>query len=132
MSLKVFTQEEAVNEGSQSEVDVDFYEAGPVGGQINEVAITAITATLKDVLTGTTINSRVNQNVKDANGGTLAADGTFTLKLKAADNIIVTPATAVPYEQHELTLKVTYTDADLEVATLNHVVRFWVRNLNQV
>jgi hypothetical protein len=45
--------------------------------------------TLKDVATGTVINSRNAQNVKNANGVTISALGALVWAMAPADNLIV-------------------------------------------
>jgi hypothetical protein len=142
MAIKRFDDGDAVDEKSDAEYECTFIDAA--GGALNAAAITAITATLKDVPTDAVINSRDAQNVRNINGGTLAADGKFTLQLGELDNILVgTPPAADVFEsgwkrtgealeEHRLTLRVTYTKAGGGTGKLNHEVRFFVQSLEDV
>lgn len=128
MAIKRFRANEAVNERSDAQYECAFVESS--GAAIDDAAIQTITATLSDVNTGTILNSRDGQNVKNANGGTLAADGTFTLQLGALDNTVHT-ATA-ELEEHRLVLEVTFTRAGGGTGHLNHEVRFYIAALAHV
>jgi predicted outer membrane repeat protein len=94
--------------------------------------MTAITATLRDTRTGTVINGRDEQNVLNDNGGALAADGTFTLSLGTADNVVVTPGRVGELEEHTLSLQVTYNRVGGGEGVLTHEVRMFVVNLTGV
>ena len=84
----------------------------------SDVSDTPTTLTSDDILTvtltlfaGTTaINSRLAQSVKDANGGTLAADGTLAIKLGPLDSIIVGSLAAGATEVHIARLTWTWND----------------------
>lgn len=80
------------------------------GTAITEANLVTLTATLYDQRTGRTINSRSAQSVKDANGGTVAVNGTLTLILLAADNPIVGDTVPGGVERHILRLAWTYSD----------------------
>jgi hypothetical protein len=69
------------------------------GQPVTLASLTALTLTLYDVVTGGVINSRENQNIKNANGGTFGAgDGLLTMDFVAADTPIVNPA--LLFERH--------------------------------
>lgn len=80
------------------------------GTAITEANLATLTATLYDQRTGRVINSRSSQSVKDANGGTVAVNGTLTLLLLAADNPIVGDTLPGGVERHVLRLAWTYSD----------------------
>lgn len=80
------------------------------GAAIAKASIITLTATLFDYATEAAINSRNDQNVLDANQGTVATDGTLTLRLGPLDNVIVgTPATGKT-ETHCLEVTWTWND----------------------
>ena len=56
---------------------------------LDKASIQSLTLTLYDETTGDIINNRQNQNILDANGGTVAANGDLTLNLNGSDNVIV-------------------------------------------
>jgi hypothetical protein len=80
------------------------------GTAITEANLVTLTATLYDQRTGRVINSRSAQSVKDANGGTVAVNGTLTLILLAADNPIIGDTVPGGVERHVLRLAWTYSD----------------------
>lgn len=132
MAITHFDDDEAVNEESDSEYACTFHDAGAGAEQLDSDAITAIAATLSDVKTGAIINARDEQDVLNANGGTLATDGAFTLRLDADDNAIQGTGTSPLFEQHRLTLEVTYNRTGGGIGHLNHEVRFFVKKLADV
>lgn len=80
------------------------------GAAIAKANLATLTATLVDENTGDVINSRDAQSVLDANGGTVASDGTLTLRLQPADSAIVTTGDAGTIEGHILRLTWTWSD----------------------
>lgn len=83
------------------------------GAAITESNLATLTATLVDEATGDVINGRDAQSVLDANGGTVASDGTLTLRLQPADAAIVTAGDAGTIEAHILRLAWTWSDGVL-------------------
>lgn len=79
------------------------------------------------LLAGSTIlNSRNAQTVKNANGGTLAADGELTLVLDGNDNSIADGTlTAGKREEHILLIEWTWNDGTLRNGGKEFV--FWVQ-----
>lgn len=73
-------------EGASADIVATF--KNMAGTQLTEANIVTLTLTLYDRATKAVINSRNAQDVKDANGGVLASDGTLTMKLGPLDNII--------------------------------------------
>ena len=132
MAVKKFGPNEAIHERSDAQYSCTFYESAVGEPALNAAAITTIVATLSDLATGEILNSRDEQNVRNANGGTLESNGTFTLQLEADDNIIVTPELNQSREQHLLTLEVTFARTGGGTGTLNHPVQFYVLNLAHV
>lgn len=87
-------------------------------------AMVSITLTLRDVASGQIVNSRDEQNVLNANGGTFGADGAFTFLFTPAD----TAAIGAGQRQDRLaTFKVTY-----NTGAENHEVQFTVFNMADV
>ncbi len=72
--------------------------------------IDTVALTLKDVATGTIINSRDEQDAKNANNVTIhATTGLLTWEMQAADNAIVTSTTAHGLlEHHRATFDIVY------------------------
>lgn len=92
--------------------------------------LTAITLTLYDYATGTIINSREDQNVKNANDVVISSAGLLTWTLKPADNIIVTAAMHKnAYEKHVALFEYTWNSGD---DAGKHELEFEVRQLNKV
>lgn len=71
--------------------------------------VSSIKLTLTNLFDDSIINGRSAQEVKNANGGTLAAQGAFSLILEPADNPVTDPDTAHLFEQHRLCFDVTHT-----------------------
>jgi hypothetical protein len=130
MAVKTFGPNEAINERSDAQYGCTFHEAAVGEPVLNAAAITTIVATLADMATGEILNSRDEQDVRNANGGTLDTDGTFTLQLDDDDNVVVTRHKS--REKHRLTLEVTFNRTGGGTGTLNHEVQFYVLNLEHV
>jgi hypothetical protein len=76
------------------------------GVQLTLAEILTLTFTLRDVRTGGVINSRTNQNVKNANNVTVAVDGAIAWSAQAEDCIIVNRT--IENETHRLLVRCTY------------------------
>ena len=120
---------EKVPEGSEHAYAATFVDRN--GQALQFGAITAITAWLLDVTTGTAINERIAQNVLNANGGSLTDNGNgtaaFALGLDAADALIVD--TSKEEEKHALVLRVAYTRQGGGAGELRHQIEYTVVNL---
>lgn len=81
---------------------------------------------LKDGRSGQPINGRTEQDVLGVNGGTLGADGAFTLRLAPADLQIIDPTCRA--ERHVLLLRYTWGTDGQE----HHEVVMWVSNMANV
>lgn len=99
------------------------------GTPVPKVAVTSIAATLRDFGTNAVINGRLDQDVKDAHGGTLGdTDGVFELILTPDDNAIMDPRTRKDLlEFHILTLDIVYT-----TGRETHEAELLVQNLGAV
>lgn len=100
-----------VQAGESCDVVVTF--KGMNGVAIAKASLATLTATLFDTTTKAVINSRNAQNVLDANGGAVASDGTLTLRLQAADAVIVGTVEVGDTEEHTLRLTWTWSDGVL-------------------
>lgn len=81
------------------------------GTTIAKAALLSLTVTQFEEVTKSIINSRNAQSCLDANGGLVASDGTLTLRLQPADNIITNSDTAVEgVEVHVLRFDFTWND----------------------
>ena len=89
-----------------------------------------LTATLYDRDSGTIINGRNDQDILGVNGGSVDGSGNFTLKLSAADNVIVNTENA--YETHHLLLKWTYNNGQPGNGRNHILVAIPVQNLPTV
>lgn len=100
---------EPVQAGESSDVVVTFHDMD--GDAIVKASLATLTVTLYDRTTLAVINSRSAQSVKDTNNGTVATDGTLTLRLGASDNVIVGTSVAVgALEEHVVRLQWTWSD----------------------
>lgn len=112
-----------VLEGSSCDIIATFVDAN--GAAIAKASLISLVATLFDEATGAAINSRNSQNVLDANNGTVASDGTLTLRLGPSDAAIVgSSLSAGDVELHRLRLRWTWSDG---VATRTGVDEWIVR-----
>ena len=84
---------------------------GECGLPVLLTEVSTITATLRDEESGSIVNSRNAQNVKNANNGTYA-DGFFDIALQAADTALQAAANSL--EIHVLEIKLTATDAQVQ------------------
>lgn len=94
----------AVPQASTPRLVVSFLDAD--GSAIAESNLTALTLTYRHRFTGTVINSRNAQSVLDANGGTVATDGTLTWQLVAAETPITD--TTRDIDEYEALIRWTY------------------------
>lgn len=98
------------------------------GDPIAKASILTLTLKLVDATGETVLNSRNDQDILDANGGTVAADGTVTLKLAPSDNAFVsTSIDRGDTEVHYALFSWTWTDPDAVVLTGKHEIEFQVR-----
>lgn len=98
------------------------------GTPIGSSQVTAITLTLIDEDSGAVVNSRSDQDVFNANGGTLDADGNFVMVFSELDTAILgSPVTDGALQSRRATFKVTYASGQE-----NHEVIFFVQNMAQV
>lgn len=95
------------------------------GAPIAVGAVNTLTLTLYESRTGTILNGRNAQNVKNANDVTIDAQGVLTWLVKAEDAICVT---AYPKEVHVALFQITWGDG--RAHRWEH--RFTVINLNKV
>ena len=97
-----------IDEGDSLDVVATFKDGS--GSAIAKASISALTATLYNKDTEAAINSRNAQSVLDANDGTVASDGTLTLRLNASDSPIVGDLETDEVEEHILDLAWTWSD----------------------
>jgi hypothetical protein len=83
---KTFPVTAAIPERSTYQYRVAVTDAA--GLPVAPAQVTSILATLRDAATGTILNSRSSQEVKDVNGGSLTS-GLFVLQFAEADNAII-------------------------------------------
>lgn len=102
-----------VNEGESAFITATFYDTS--GDVLNKSAIETLVCTLRDA-GGDIINSRDEQSILDANGGTVSSSGVLTLKLGPDDNTVAGGF----IETHSILVKWTWTDGDAETQTGIH------------
>jgi len=129
MSRSILSVEDRrVDEGTSAK-----YTAGITDESEEYIALsdlTAITLTLYDYATGTIINSREDQDVKNTNDVVISITGLLTWTMKPADNIIVTAAMHKnAYEKHVALFEYTW---DSGTNAGKHELEFEVRQINKV
>ena len=98
-----------VDEGESCDIIATFIDLE--SATLDEASLATITCTLINAADGAVINSRQDQDIKDANNSTVTAGGVLTLRLQPADNVIVDAAlTAGDTESHYLTVTWTWND----------------------
>ena len=96
---------------------------------ISKAGLDSFQVTLYDKATDAVINSRNNQNILDANQGTVDANGNFVLRLGPADAIIVgTSVASHAIEYHVARFSWSYNDGS-EDRTGIQEVRFRIQQL---
>lgn len=86
---------------------------------INKSVLQSLTLTLVNAEDGTVLNGRDQQNILDANNGSVTAAGVVTIKLQPADNAVC-GANTNELEDHYATLRWTYADTDGDLMSGAH------------
>lgn len=120
MATLLTTGTDYVNAGESAVVTATLYDTD--AETLAKAAIATLTMDLVDE-SGDTINSRSGVDVLDASIGTLASDGTVTLKLAPEDNASVYARTEI----HYLTLTWTWDDDDGDTLTGKEVFEIVVK-----
>jgi len=111
MPLRVLRTDEGqafvCDEGESFNVEASFYDAS--GTLIDLATVTTLEATLYNRTTDAAINSRLDQDVKNTNGGTISSS-VLTLRLDALDNVIVVSGSTGDVEYHVIKITATYSD----------------------
>lgn len=113
MSILIRTSSNAVvhvEAGESSVLTVVFNNTATPVVQLTKALLLTLNATLTDT-SGTVINDRLFQSVKDANNGTVVTDGTLTLKLTPLDNIVIGTLEHGATESHYLMFQWSWLDA---------------------
>ena len=98
-----------VQSGESCNVLVTFQDL--TGVTIVKASLITLTVTQFEQKTAAIINSRNNQSILDANGGSVANDGTLTLRLQPLDSVIANTNTNVETsEVHVLRFDFTWSD----------------------
>jgi hypothetical protein len=79
---------DVTDEGEGSRITAAFYDQS--GAQLDGQSIVELELTLRNEADGAVINTRLDSNILNQNGGSVAEDGTLTLKLTGEDNAIIT------------------------------------------
>ncbi|MDB4263164.1 hypothetical protein N9842_03055 [Porticoccaceae bacterium] len=100
------------------------------GSAIALTDLTAITLTLYDEYSGTIINSRTDQDVKNANNVVITSGGVLTWSIQPADNAIInTTLRTNSYEFHVALFEYTW---DSGSSAGKHELELVVRQLDKV
>tara|TARA_R110000824_G_scaffold110495_11_gene258558 strand:- start:3879 stop:4271 length:393 start_codon:yes stop_codon:yes gene_type:complete len=100
------------------------------GSAIALSSLTAITLTLYDEYSGTIINSRNDQDVKNVNNVVITSGGILTWSIQPADNAIInTTLRTNSYELHVALFEYTWDAGD---SAGKHELEIVVRQLNKV
>jgi hypothetical protein len=78
---------EVADEGEGSRLTAAFYDHS--GAQLDGQSIVELELSLQNEADGAIINNRENANILNEEGGTVAADGTLTMKFSGLDNAII-------------------------------------------
>ena len=97
----------SVDEGESCIITATLYDA--TGEVLAKAAISTLTVSLINEADGSIINSREDQDILDANGGTVSTPGVVTLKLQPADNVMV-DTSGSEKEVHVVAFEWTWTD----------------------
>lgn len=98
-----------VQSGESCNVVVTFQDL--TGVTIVKASLITLTVTQFEQKTAAIINSRNDQSILDANGGSVANDGTLTLRLQPLDSVIANTNTNVETsEVHVLRFDFTWSD----------------------
>lgn len=98
-----------IDEGESADITATFVDLD--ADSLDKAAISTLTCTLLNAADGSVINSRNNQDIKDANNSTMTAGGVLTLRLQPADNAIQDATLAAgETESHYLTVTWTWND----------------------
>lgn len=118
-----------VDEGESMNLVVNFHFDGQ---DFSQAAILSLELTLYDLNTLQVINDRQDQDIKDANGGSLDADGTLTLELDGDDNPVLAEEPLPGWvEEHVARIKWTWNDGD-GIRTGIEEFKFGVRRMYEV
>lgn len=117
-----FTQAQAIPEGCTRKYSATLTDLD--GNALLPAQVTSIKFSLRDHRTGALINARYRVEVLNQNGGTLDANGVFSMVLTAADT--ATTGTA-SLQKRRAIFEVAY-NAGVE----NHEVYFYVENLRDI
>lgn len=118
-----------IQEGESSDLTITFVDGN--GNAIQKSNFVSVLLTLYDRNRSTIINGRLNQNVLDANDGTMSVNGVLTLKLGPSDNIIVGTAPNNTFEEHVARFVWTWNDGT-NVRTGIEETLFLVENLTSL
>jgi hypothetical protein len=131
MPAKQYSSGNPFDEGNAAVVLATFFDAADNPPPLDKAAIVSILATLKTATTGVVINERLDQDVLDDNDGTVALNGTLTLRLSGLNDMIIVDSTQ-SLEQHRLTLVVTYNKTGGGTDQITQEILFWVKNSAEI
>lgn len=94
------------------------------GLALDPASVTTFVLTLRDVASGAIVNGRDSQDVRNANGGSLAAGGAFQMIFGPLDNAIIGTPAAGTLQERRATFKVAFTNGHV-----NHEVVYYVQQL---
>ena len=113
-----------IDADESSELTATLYDTQ--SSELSKLAIQSVTLTIVDEY-GNVINDRNAQDILDANGGSLAEDGTLVVKMMPADNPFVNEVGTV--EQHSIEVGWTWQDLQADIMTGKQV---WTVNVQRL
>lgn len=123
-------RENFVQEGESANIKSTFVFEGTA---FDKSALLTLVCDLYDKRTKQTINGRKNQDILDANDGSVSASGELTLRLGPSDNVIVDPTNVAEgsVEGHVLRLTWTWNDG-VKTRTGIEELLFFVERLRSI
>ena len=118
----------SIQEGESAKIIGAFYDGDDA---VAKASLLTVLASLFLESTGASINSRKDQDIKDANGCTITNAGVFTLRLQPADNVIVGTPDIDVHEQHILRILWTWNDGEENLTGIQDI-RLYVQQLRAV
>jgi len=117
------TEEWTIDEGESGNITSTLQ--NKVGNALTKSELLTLKITIFDVRSNTIVNNRLNQNILDANNGTVDTVGELTFKLQPEDTVNVgSPRKFL--EERQVTIEWTWQDLEAVVNTGKHVFSIYV------
>jgi len=97
-----------------------------VGNTLTKSEIGTLTITIIDLRSNSVVNNRLNQNILDANDGTVSTEGELTFKLQPEDTVNV-GSPKYFLEERQITIQWTWVDLSGDINTGKHVFSIYIK-----